>query len=289
MTIKEFAKLCKCNTQTLRYYDKINLLKPINVNVETGYRNYAKEQALDFVKIKNLQLASFSLEEIRNLLTAEPTTVYDAFSAKINQQKETLQKLKKIQESYRTEYMQAKKLLDELKAKIENSMVEYNHREEFGLSEEEFEAITQRATDCYDNVCLEKSALLEELDKIVGSETTAEGMESQPAAEDAEFDDDEYISPKDNPEYECICQKHSWKHAKEFIRDVAVLDNGEYLFYFEMPSGEHSDDFAFCNTVLGIILNANEGKKLLLGCERHHSEDGENHFLLFRRKKCCDD
>ena len=26
MTIKEFASLCGCNTQTLRYYDKIDLL-----------------------------------------------------------------------------------------------------------------------------------------------------------------------------------------------------------------------------------------------------------------------
>ncbi|MBQ6797900.1 MAG: MerR family DNA-binding transcriptional regulator, partial [Oscillospiraceae bacterium] len=25
MTIKEFASLCGCNTQTLRYYDKIDL------------------------------------------------------------------------------------------------------------------------------------------------------------------------------------------------------------------------------------------------------------------------
>lgn len=28
MTIKEFTKLCNCNPQTLRYYDKEDLLKP---------------------------------------------------------------------------------------------------------------------------------------------------------------------------------------------------------------------------------------------------------------------
>lgn len=156
MTINEFAKLCKCNTQTLRYYDKINLLKPLNVNAETGYRYYAKEQALDFVKIKNLQLASFSLEEISNFLTAEPTEVYQAFSAKINKQKAILQKLEKIQESYRTEYMQAQKLLDELKAKIENSMAKFNHKEEFGLSDDEFAAIKAKSFECFDNVCLDK-------------------------------------------------------------------------------------------------------------------------------------
>ena len=55
MTIKEFAKLCSCNTQTLRYYDRINLLKPAKTDEMTGYRYYSENQAMDFVKIKNLK------------------------------------------------------------------------------------------------------------------------------------------------------------------------------------------------------------------------------------------
>ncbi|MGN0141461.1 MAG: MerR family DNA-binding transcriptional regulator [Roseburia sp.] len=31
MTIKEFSQLCGCNPQTLRYYDREDLLKPVNV------------------------------------------------------------------------------------------------------------------------------------------------------------------------------------------------------------------------------------------------------------------
>ena len=54
MTIKEFANLCGCSTQTLRYYDKIDLLKPVKVDPWSGYRYYTKSQAIDFVKIKNL-------------------------------------------------------------------------------------------------------------------------------------------------------------------------------------------------------------------------------------------
>ena len=65
MTIKEFAKLCGCNPQTLRYYDHMNLLKPVKVDEWTGYRYYEDEQALVFVKIKNLQTAGFSIEEIK--------------------------------------------------------------------------------------------------------------------------------------------------------------------------------------------------------------------------------
>lgn len=65
MTIKEFSKLCGCNPQTLRYYDRENLLKPVKVDEWSGYRFYEEEQAITFVKIKNLQKARFSIEEIR--------------------------------------------------------------------------------------------------------------------------------------------------------------------------------------------------------------------------------
>ena len=70
MIIKKFAKLCNCNAQTLRYYDSIGLLKPVKVDEFTGYRYYDADQALDYLKIKNLQDASFSIDEIKVLLTA---------------------------------------------------------------------------------------------------------------------------------------------------------------------------------------------------------------------------
>ena len=44
ITIQGFAKLCGCNTQTLRYYDRIGLLAPARVDEWTGYRYYDKEQ-----------------------------------------------------------------------------------------------------------------------------------------------------------------------------------------------------------------------------------------------------
>ena len=59
MTIQAFARLCGCNPQTLRYYDKVDLLRPARVDRFTGYRYYDEDQALTFVKIKNLQLGAF--------------------------------------------------------------------------------------------------------------------------------------------------------------------------------------------------------------------------------------
>ena len=79
MTIKEFAKLCGCNPQTLRYYDRVGLLKPVRVDRYSGYRFYDEKQAVTFVKIKNLQSALFTkeqLEAIRQRVT-ESMRAYD--------------------------------------------------------------------------------------------------------------------------------------------------------------------------------------------------------------------
>ena len=103
MTIKEFAQLCTCNTQTLRYYDKIGLLKPAAVDPWSGYRHYESTQAIDFVKIKNLQAADFSIEEIKNLLTLSDQQVYDAFEEKIARQAQKLERIREIQQSYLAE------------------------------------------------------------------------------------------------------------------------------------------------------------------------------------------
>ena len=99
MTVKEFASLCLCSTQTLRYYDKIDLLKPIKVDPWSGYRYYESSQAIDFVKIKNLQAADFTIDEIKTLLTLPDSRVYEAFERKIEEQTQKLTRIKKIQKS----------------------------------------------------------------------------------------------------------------------------------------------------------------------------------------------
>ena len=42
--IGEFSKLAKTTVKTLRYYDKVGLLKPAFVDSETSYRYYSEAQ-----------------------------------------------------------------------------------------------------------------------------------------------------------------------------------------------------------------------------------------------------
>ncbi len=62
--IGEFAKLTGASIRTLRYYDKIDLLKPDDIDLFTGYRYYSERQLEDYKLILNLKDVGFSLEEI---------------------------------------------------------------------------------------------------------------------------------------------------------------------------------------------------------------------------------
>lgn len=64
--IGDFSKKCGVSVKTLRYYDEINLFKPVDIDIFTGYRYYNESQLEDIKLILKLKNASFSLEEIKN-------------------------------------------------------------------------------------------------------------------------------------------------------------------------------------------------------------------------------
>lgn len=44
LSIGEFSKICQVSVKTLHHYDKLGLLVPAQVDVETGYRYYEAAQ-----------------------------------------------------------------------------------------------------------------------------------------------------------------------------------------------------------------------------------------------------
>lgn len=67
-TIGQFSKIGRVSTKMLRHYDKINLLKPSEINLENGYRYYDTSQVRDIMFICKLKSYRFSLEEIKIIL-----------------------------------------------------------------------------------------------------------------------------------------------------------------------------------------------------------------------------
>lgn len=64
-TIGEMSKLYGLPEPTLRYYDKIGLFKPVNVNDANGYRYYSTEQFEQLNIIQYLKYLGVPLKEIR--------------------------------------------------------------------------------------------------------------------------------------------------------------------------------------------------------------------------------
>ncbi|MBR2833587.1 MAG: MerR family transcriptional regulator [Bacilli bacterium] len=63
--IGQFAEIVQTSIRTLRFYDKIDLFKPEEIDLFTNYRYYSKKQVEDFYLITKLKEVGFSLEEIK--------------------------------------------------------------------------------------------------------------------------------------------------------------------------------------------------------------------------------
>lgn len=96
LTIGEFSNICKVSTKTLRYYANIDLILPVHINPETGYRYYAVEQLETMLFIERLKMYNFSLEEIKVLISSkENKTLLCKLHAKEKDMKKQLQSLNK--------------------------------------------------------------------------------------------------------------------------------------------------------------------------------------------------
>ena len=94
--------------------------KKIHIKVDkcSGYRFYEEKQALAFVKIKNLQKAGFTIDEIKGLLDKDNLVIYQAFEEKIAEEEKRLQEIKDIQRSYQTEMNNIREKINKARKRI---------------------------------------------------------------------------------------------------------------------------------------------------------------------------
>ena len=107
--IGEFSKLTNVPVKTLRYYDEIDLFKPIETDFLSNYRYYTEEQISDLEIILELKEAGFLLEEIKSHWNNWQDVDFLNQKQKVYEEKENLnKKIKKI---------------DELRTRISNGMI----------------------------------------------------------------------------------------------------------------------------------------------------------------------
>lgn len=93
----QFAKLANVTERTIRYYDKIGLLKPSFV-MENGYRKYTQSDLLKLQKILSLKHMGFSLEEIYPMVSKEQN-IKESFSMQIDLLDSQIKHLQVIKDS----------------------------------------------------------------------------------------------------------------------------------------------------------------------------------------------
>lgn len=97
ITIGKMSLACHCSPKTLRHYDQIGLLKPAQVDSETGFRYYTLEQIDTVLAIQRFKRLGFSLIEIAQLLKLSEE---ERFSFYLNQRTKLRFQLREMQEAY---------------------------------------------------------------------------------------------------------------------------------------------------------------------------------------------
>ncbi len=73
LSIGQMANINNISKQTLRLYDKIGILTPVEINEETGYRYYSYKQCAKLDLILKLKQMGMSLKEISDFFKSHNT------------------------------------------------------------------------------------------------------------------------------------------------------------------------------------------------------------------------
>lgn len=76
LTIGKLAKACDVKIDTVRYYERMGLVLPIERS-ESGYRHYSPESVKQLHFVRRAQSLGFTLEEIKELLELSDTPEAD--------------------------------------------------------------------------------------------------------------------------------------------------------------------------------------------------------------------
>lgn len=99
-TIGEFAKLKNITSETLRYYDRVGLLKPIKTDEKTGYRYYSILQYERLSTILELRQLGMSIEEIKKYFdNRNLNQSINILKQKYNELEEKIKELKALEKS----------------------------------------------------------------------------------------------------------------------------------------------------------------------------------------------
>lgn len=102
LLIAEFARRCRLPVSTLRYYDRVGLLRPAAVDRDTGYRRYGPDQVPAALMIGRLRAIGTAPDVIALVLTGGATAAAalaaerDRLTAEITERRDALTRLDEL-------------------------------------------------------------------------------------------------------------------------------------------------------------------------------------------------
>ncbi|WP_294373286.1 helix-turn-helix domain-containing protein [uncultured Clostridium sp.] len=124
-SIGEISKMFNISTQTLRLYDKLDLLKPAYINSESGYRYYSVDQFIKLDSIKMCKTMGLSLEEIKKLINRDSSI--ESMLDIIIKQKEVIGEKIRILENMKLHLSNFEgRIKESVNAGIDNIVLVYN-------------------------------------------------------------------------------------------------------------------------------------------------------------------
>ena len=252
LTVGNFAILCACTPQTLRYYDRVGLLKPAQVDEWTGYRYYEESQVLDYQKIRSLQGAGFAIGEIRALLHAPAEDVRAALRRKRDELTEKQRRLAELQNSgFPAEETMEEKIEEGRKSMLALcEEISAKDLEELGLEPTMLGPLRARLKEYWEDFFRGVTAL-RAVDRL---ELTDTGW-----------------------------HREGWEKVGEALVDLPKLeDGGRYQLEFTLKKPQSPVNVHYLNVMIGAVLLMNPGKKFRLGVEPVPIYTEENRIRLLK-------
>ena len=129
-SIGEMSKLQNISVQTLRYYDKIGLLKPSYIDEKSRYRYYSAKHFVILNLIKQCKAMGLSLDEIKELI--ENYTSFDSILGIISKQKEMIDsKIKELTIVKNNINFLEERIKNSLEEGINDVFIKYNQERKF--------------------------------------------------------------------------------------------------------------------------------------------------------------
>ena len=252
LTVGNFAILCACGPRTLRYYDRVGLLKPAMVDEWTGYRYYEESQLSDYRRIRDLQGAGFTIGEIRALLSAPEGEVRAALERKSAELEKTLRQLRELKRQGFPEEKTMEEKVEEARTAMLAHCDEISTKdlEEAGLEPAMLEPLRARLKEYWEDFFRGVTALW---------------AEDRPELADTGW------------------HREGWEKVGEALKDLPKLeDGGRYQLEFSFKKPEHPVDMNYLGVMIGAVLLRNPGKKFRLGVEPVPIYTEENRMRLLK-------